>query len=355
VDIIYSIDTIKLRIKLDEETCTRIQSVNMNTYLGTDKDGVILYHFSRGVIEGSYDNTINIKIWDKQFLIFEFSLTKFFLGHNCYNRISCFLFDLINFKKFIFDSLNVDLGNIFDWELLKIDVSINYDLGSQDNVKKYINSLRTVSYPRRRVRTYENECVHIAGSTSTIKFYNKLREFKAHDYSKISMYNKDKAHDLLMNIENILRVEVSIKTKKLLDLKIKKIGDFLFNNLMNDCIMEFYKNEVTKVLKNNVSVLKVFNKSDEVERILIMCCSSKMASSVMSTWFQISIHGYNIYRDKIKNNPSALRKFQKHVKIMKELNISIHDTDVMLKPSENEDFCLYDYDLFDSSLLYRSN
>ena len=70
------------------------------------------------------------------------------------------------------------------WELVRVDYTLTFNLGSKENVESYVKRL-SASYARRETDGKDNQGVWLNGATTVIKFYNKQREFIKHDYKKI--------------------------------------------------------------------------------------------------------------------------------------------------------------------------
>ena len=151
---------------------------NLKIYSCVDcSTGEILYNFSTGVIKGSYDSSINLKINTDNTIKITCSIHKVLLGYNiAYGSDNLVL--LANcLKKILYDALEVKLPDVMTWELLQVDYTLTFDLHSQDNVEHYINSLKNAEYARRNAKHYNNNGLQVPGATTVIKFYNKQKEF----------------------------------------------------------------------------------------------------------------------------------------------------------------------------------
>lgn len=403
-----TIDTIKVRITLDLESINKIEAL-MKEFNGIDrKNNNVIYKFIKGDLVGSHDSNISIVRFAYNQICVSCSLPKIIYGNNIINydielrsglQILC---DILEYNY------NVEMPDIEEWELMRIDLSINYDMQEQWNVKRYINALQMVNYPRRKVFMYEDECLYIAGSTTTIKFYNKYQEFLKHDYKKLRKLDKvitlkesknnnvnqfaiselnqeygeglkalngdmekaktylpdyykkrkeiesrkhvevtSKSANLLKIAEKVMRIEVEIKNRKIKD----NFDSRMLKDIQYSKLEEIFVKEVEKVMKYKVTDMKIYSKSEEVERIIFLNCSTRLASALFSTWMLIQVKGYKRHRDEIKSDPANLRRFQRHIKKLKDLKISIHDSDINVIKDKKKDanFDVYEFNLFDKN------
>ena len=56
---------------------------------------------------------------------------------------------------------NIKLPIIQHWFLQRCDIAICYDLQKNENVRKYINNLTMCQYPRRNIKTYQDESIYL--------------------------------------------------------------------------------------------------------------------------------------------------------------------------------------------------
>ena len=112
------------------------------------------------------------------------------------------------------NAYHISLPTLKHWFLQRIDIAICFDLQNQYNVETYIDNLSSCRFPKRKLKHYEGESIYLTGSTTTLKIYNKLREFKKHDYKKFKDSNFD-IFKYLEQIKGFIRFECEIKKKKL--------------------------------------------------------------------------------------------------------------------------------------------
>lgn len=297
----------------------------LKLYMCTDcESGEIIYSFSTGAVLGSFDSSINIKINLDNSIKLTCSIHKIILGYNiAYGSDNLIL--LANcLKKILLKTLEVKFPDVLIWELLRIDYTLTFNLGSQENVESYINSLRmTASYARRETDGKDNQGVWLNGATTVIKFYNKQREFIKHDYKKIKTVAGLTTADNLIDLSNgLLRVEVSIFSRKIKQLfpktKYRKqlrkeykkaVSEYgiqhpycqafdklfgknkvLLKDFKIDKVIKLWESEVLKVCKDKQNVVLV-NKDNLVMDILKQNFSNRKVSSLYTFWTLLSTRG----------------------------------------------------------------
>lgn len=146
----------------------------------------------------------------------------------------------------------IKLPNIENWYLQRCDIAICYDLQNQDNVKSYINSLSRCSYPRRNAKFFYDESIYLSGTTTTLKIYNKLLEFKKHDLKHFVDSNFNTL-DYMNKIQGFIRFECEIK---------KKILKNIYNNEKNIKLISVNYNDLKKIWSEEFMKVLQFIKND---------------------------------------------------------------------------------------------
>lgn len=166
-------------------------------------------------------------------------------------------------------SYNIKLPDIDKWYLQRCDIAICFDLENQNNVKSYINSLSRCNYPRRNAKFFYDESIYLSGTTTTLKIYNKLLEFKKHDLKKFVNSNFNLI-EYLNVIQGFIRFECEIKKKML-----KNIYDNENNikivNVKYEDLKKIWSDEFMKVLqfiKNDLDIVRgreeVYNRLNDI-------------------------------------------------------------------------------------------
>jgi len=336
---------------------------NLKIYSCVDcSTGEVLYNFSTGVVKGSYDSSINLKINQDNSIKITCSIHKVLLGYNiAYGSDNLIL--LANcLKKILYDALEVKLPDVMAWELLQVDYTLTFNLHSQDNVEHYINSLKNAEYARRNAKHYNNNGLQVPGATTVIKFYNKQKEFLEHDYSKIKKVVGQGAADNLLTLANgLLRIEVSIRSRKLKQIFKKTVYRKEIYKLYRKAVDEFgiqsvqaqnttkffeknkvtlkdfqiqkiikiWESEVLKVIKDRKNVVLV-NKDNLVLDRLNELFSTRKVSSLYSFWTLLSTRG-EAYVKTVYKKPT----FYRLRKDLVESGISWKDTNIYIRTDHN--------------------
>ncbi|NMA15733.1 MAG: hypothetical protein GX935_00610 [Erysipelotrichia bacterium] len=315
--------------------------------------GELLYAFTSGELEGSYDYRIRFKVdnteWEKEetlvpvrvksywHIVVECSLHKLLINHNCYGgprEIKKSVKYLVNFLESV---TSVSLPDYKQWEVKRIDVSKIFIFRNKEICKKIVDNLKNAYYTRRKPRIYDTS-VMFSGSTTTVKLYWKGPEFKKHDYKRLVKYinreidlnwNKEN-HDLIMHklallkmeYDNILekayriiRFECEIKAKKLKDLFKKEV---VFVSDLDDKILhKISDDELFRLMKERCEEMDIVRRSDLVLERLHNLYGFNLGNSLYSTWAQLVQFG----EERTKNTMSK-PTFYRHKKQLIEAGCS---------------------------------
>ena len=260
------IDSIKIYCGISKEIANCIDDKSIEKNAINKETGEILYKISNSHIEGSYSSSLSVRpdasskyrLADfDSVCVIEGSLHKFLNGYNSHNGF----YDLQEVcQKLIFiaeNRYNVKLPHIENWYLQRCDIAICYDLHNQNNVMQYINNLGSCNYARRKSRYYANESLYFSGTTSTLKIYNKLLEFRKHDIKKFTDTDFD-IFSYLNKIRGYIRFECEIKKKMLQkyfgDKKHINVIDVNYSDLKRIWSDEFMK--LLKFVKNDLEIVR---------------------------------------------------------------------------------------------------
>lgn len=166
-------------------------------------------------------------------------------------------------------SYNIKLPDIDKWYLQRCDIAICFDLENQNNVKSYINSLSRCNYPRRNAKFFYDESIYLSGTTTTLKIYNKLLEFKKHDLKKFVNSNFNLI-EYLNVIQGFIRFECEIK-KKILKNIYDNENNIKIINVKYEDLKKIWSDEFMKVLqfiKNDLDIVRgreeVYNRLNDI-------------------------------------------------------------------------------------------
>jgi len=274
---------------------------------------------------------------DKYFLELEGSYHKLKLGYNSHNgfcNLSLIAYKLI---KIFEDNYNVKLPKLKHWFLQRIDIAICFDLSSQHNITTYINNLNSCNYPRRNLKHYEGESVYLTGSTSTLKIYNKLKEFKKHDIKKFkdSSFNLD---SYLQTIQGFIRFECEIKKpmlKKLYSNSHVRIDKVRYKDLKEIWKLEFQK--FFKLIENDFSIIQ---KKEDTQNRLNELYPPIRAKNLYNFYVLILVEGIQEIKKRTNKstyyqNLSDLKKA--NIDISQKFDVNMIDNRIKFNPFESEE------------------
>lgn len=317
-------------------------------------NGQIIYQLTTKDLEGSFDSRIRVKVDDKDFkripvtfdmiaknpklikrnntpilvdtepfLIIEGSIHKVILGHNIYggpknfDKAIRYLIDLVSSQlEFVFPDYR-------EWMVERIDVSEVYKINF-DAIQEWFRGFNNCSFPRREVQRYGNSGLYAQGSTTTFKAYHKGPEFYKHDRKRLRRFLSDEKIINLLNIANdILRIEVEIKQKKL-------IYDFgrvpCVKDITDDYLEGTHDREVKRMLNEAKSSIRVVRSSVNVRNRLFSIYSDRLAGILLGVWYQLTTLGDFEVKKSLSDST-----FYRYKKQLQQAGVSWKGTDVILK------------------------
>lgn len=317
------IDTIKIYTMINKDIYNKIYNnaiVKSSIHTGT---GEVFYEIVNDSLKGSYDSSLSVRVGsgakynfiNNYFLEVEGSFHKIMLGYNSHNGF----YNLQEIVLYLIGSLEytykVNLPSIQHWFLQRCDIAICYDLFSNDKVRKYINNLSLCNYPKRNIKHFQDESIYCSGTTTTLKIYNKMLEFKKHDMKKLFSHSFD-INNYLHKIDGFLRFECEIKKKKLESIYNKKyirVLEIRYIDLYN-----IWKEEFMKLLKIFECDLKIVRDKESIKDRLYFLYSNRQASILYNFYICLMSDGY----DELKNRFSSTT-FYRNIKLLKEAGIDL--------------------------------
>ena len=342
-------DTIKLvSPALDADLIPYIEKKLIKKMAVKCDDGELLYCVTSGNLDGSYDRRISIRLVEGTLFGFtggtihlqaEASIHKLIFGNNVIHGINNIVEACRLFVSRLESILEVKLPVFLDWHVYRVDFARNYNLGSSDAVREFFTNYQLAYYTRRRCNKFGLNGLQFPGYSTSVKFYHKGPEFKKHDKSYIINKYGDSYYYWLKNIAmGILRVEIEVKRRKLKydfnkdNVYVRDLSDYYFNDL--------FKKEINKILKESeeYKMEKVRN-AEDVKRRLIKVYGDNKGRILLGTWFSLCSFGYEQTRDSMTKTT-----FYRHVKYLKDANVTWLDSNVSLKESRfiPSDFTLLD-------------
>lgn len=261
-------------------------------------------------------------------------LIKGYNSHNGFYNLNIISNEII---KMVQNTYNIKLPILKHWFLQRIDIAICYNLNTQYNVTTYINNLNSCNYPRRNLKHYEGESIYLTGSTTTLKIYNKLKEFKKHDIKKFKNTNFN-VNGYLQEIQGFIRFECEIKKrmlKQLYNTNYVRINKVNYKDLKEIWKSEFQK--FFKLIENDFSIIK--NK-EEVKIRLNNLYTPIRAKNLFNFYLLILVEGLQeIKRQTNKStyykNISDLKKA--NIDITQKFDVNMIDNRIEFNPFESEE------------------
>jgi II/X family phage/plasmid replication protein len=363
------IDTLWLQIPKQPERYISIIREKMKYFSCLDKDtGELIYEFSTGKVEGTHDSTLNIKINRDNTIKLYGSVHKIIMGNNiAYGSDNILLLANV-MKKLLQQKFGFKLPDVITWEVKQIDYTLTFDLKDDKFVAEYINSYKEVTYPRREnIQFYKDRSFYVPGTTTTIKLYNKYREFIRHDKNKLSKILSNEKINQLLNLSNgMLRIEVAVKSKKLKEVfpntvyrktvekqyakakKIYGIGSQELESFERDfrrnivTLQDIKMNKIKKVWESEVFKLTRENRKDIVNKSNLVIerlhdeYGNRSANSLYGFWILLSTkgeeHAKKIYTGK---DNKVTTTFYRNRKKLVNAGISWRETDVIIVNKDN--------------------
>lgn len=324
------IDTIKIYTEINRTTYDEIKAKSIVKNSRNNFTGELLYEIINDHLEGSYDSRLSVRVGcgskyhfvDKGYFIeIEGSYHKIVNGYNSHNGYCDLEFIAFNLIQMVELSYKIRLPDFDFWFLQRCDIAICYDLKNQENVKSYINSLSRCKYPRRNIKFFYDESLYLSGTTTTLKIYNKLLEFKKHDMKKFISTQFDLIN-YTKDISGFIRFECEIKKKMLVKLYNKnhiRVLDINYNELKN-----VWRDEFMKLLNIIEKDLKIVKGREEVKKRLNELYKSTKASRLYNFYCAIQLNGlidikesmqYRTYYRNIKELKNAKIDFSQSYKV----------------------------------------
>lgn len=320
------IDTIKIYAEISAEIYNAIQSCSIIKCAIDCNLDKLLYNITNDSLIGSYDSRLSVRVgigekygfFDNYYIEIEGSYHKFTSGYNSHNGYYDLQFIVSNLIKIVEICYNIELPDLDKWFLQRVDIAICYDLHSQENVKSYINSISRCNYPRRKPKFFTDESFYLSGTTTTLKIYNKLLEFRKHDLNKLKNTNFNLIN-YLDEIKGFLRYEIEIKKKKLVQIYNKKnicVLDVSYYDLKKVWSDEFMK--LLNFIKNDLEIVR--GREAVLERLKSLY-KPRLVNVLYNFYCSIQLNGI----DNVKSFMSE-SSYYRNLKYLKEASIDFSQT-----------------------------
>lgn len=172
----------------------------------------------------------------------------------------------------------------------------------------------------------------VLGTTTTLKIYNKMLEFRKHDMKKLysTSFDLDK---YLSEIDGFLRFECEIKKKKLEDIYNKRY--IRVNSVKYEELKKVWSDEFMKLLSYFESDLTIVRNKEDIERRINTMYANKQNKARILYNFYTSI-----VLDGIKTVKARTPKqtYYRNIKLLKDLNIDLTQRYTIKAERETVDF-----------------
>lgn len=155
----------------------------------------------------------------------------------------------------------------------------------------------------------------VLGSTTTLKIYNKMLEFKKHDLKKVSNYNFDVVN-FLRCICGFVRFECEIKKDKLKNVFHKKY--LRCRNLCYEELKKIWSDEFMKILKFVDNDIKVVYDRESVHNRIFSVYESAKANLLYNFYLSIIVEGIENVKARTPRTT-----YYRNLKILKDLSIDV--------------------------------
>lgn len=317
------IDTIKIYTMINKNIYNKIyhsSDIKASYNLST---GEIFYEIINGHLSGSYDNRLSVRVGsgakynfvDMYYIEIEGSYHKIIKGFNAYDGF----YDFGEIAKFFISAVEnvykVELPNIKHWFLQRVDIALCYDLGNNNNVRNYINNIKLCNYARRNIKHYQDESIYCTGTTTTLKIYNKLLEFRKHDMKKFfgTYFDLD---GFIKKIDGFIRFECEIKKKKLESIYLKKY--IRLNTINYKDLKNVWCDEFMKLLKLFESDLYIVRKKEDVKNRLYSLYTERQANLLYNFYICLMADGDISIRERFSSTT-----YYRNIKLLKQAGIDL--------------------------------
>lgn len=291
------IDTIKIYTEIDKNTHDYIKSMSQIKTAFDNYTKEQFYEVINDHLKGSFDSSLSVRVGCGAkykfvnlgyFIEIEGSYHKIIYGYNSHNGYTDLQFISTNLIQMVELYYNIKLPDISSWFLQRCDIAICFDLSNQDNVKNYINSLSRCKYPRRNAKFFYDESIYLSGTTTTLKIYNKLLEFRKHDLKKFT--NSDfNVFDYCKKIDGFIRFECEIKKKLLV--KFFKQDYINILSVKYEDLKKIWSDEFMKLLQFIKNDLEVVKSREDVYNRLHSIYKNTKANRLFNFYCSIQLNG----------------------------------------------------------------
>lgn len=336
---------------ISEDLASNIEkSVAMVKKQGIALDsGEILYEITDGQLEGSFDSRLQVVIHrsefvrphsdgqapvkkeSKPYVQLSGSVHKAMLGHNIFGGPNCFQLAacwMVNLIERLLVGRQEILPNGLCWTVRRVDVANVYRMPNYESIESWFRAMKMSEFPRRQPQTYAGSGIYFPGSTTTLKFYHKGKEFFKRDRRRLRNWLDDgQLTEIQLLANEILRVETEVKARKLK----YDFGYMPFVwEVTDQYLQKLHEREVVKVLNLAKEMPVKVRNTEAVKNRLFSNHKSNLAGALFSTWVRLSTFG----EQKVKKE-MAKKTFYRHKKLLREAGCDWNGSDLQIVENES--------------------
>ena len=329
---------------VDEETARAAESILQTRSCVENSTGESVYEIVSGSLDGSWDSRVHVRVLREEIVVLkswydphgpsqtvmrpcapylrvEGSVHKAMLGHNVFGGPLDPVRSTAWLVKDVERRLGVAVPPWDAWREVRADWAEVYDLGSFEACVEFINGLALARYPRRKVCRYSAEAVMFAGTTTTTKCYHKGPEFSKNDFRRVEkLFGLGYARDVQERANQLLRVEVTVKSKKL-NADLGEKPSVLC--VTREYLEALHDREVHRIIREGESDMQTVRRNEDVRRRLHALYGMEQGSRLFGTWSSFVMVGEGEVR-----RTMTRRTFYRHRKMLEDAQCSWVGTDV---------------------------
>lgn len=307
-----------------------------------NETGEVFYKIINAHLQGAFNSSLCIRIGEGKkyqfinayFIEIEGSYHKLIKGYNSHNGFYNLTYICYELIKMVQNNYNIQLPSLKHWFLQRVDIASCYNLRTQENVQNYINNLNCCNYPRRNLKHYEGESLYITGSTTTLKIYNKQKEFLKNDRNNFIETNFD-IGKYLIEIQGFIRFECEIKKRKLK--QIFNANYIRTENINYENLKEIWKQEFEKFFKFIDNDLSIVTNKEDVRKRLNTIYKPIRAKNLFEFYLLILLQGLQemkrtTNKSMFYKNIADLKKA--NVDFSQKLELNMNDNRIQFNPFE---------------------
>lgn len=222
------IDTIGFKILIQRDIYEDLSKKTVVTQRIDKQTGDIEFEYHNTKINYSGNYKVQFKITDEYWdydktsrrpyiakgipqIVVEYSVPKILYDHNLISVDPSLIYESMHKVKESFEELfEVELPSPTEWFCPRIDTCANFILENESQVRRYIEYLQRLDYPRKPKLIFDNTGLYFSSRHNTLKIYCKGEEFKRNDMKR---FTHKEALNLHEKAQRILRIEVEHKRR----------------------------------------------------------------------------------------------------------------------------------------------